>query len=406
MPDSPPSPDDRSAVTDLQGAARLATDATRGLTDLVEAMHERIARLPGVPAPEKAGRTSGLTGLIYKTIRGVTRVAGGSVDALLGLVGTALERGAAEPGPQREAIVAALNGVLGDHLAASGNPLATPMSWRRDGRPWTPADADGGDILILAHGLCMNDLQWRRDGHDHGTALVREFGFSPVYLRYNSGLHIATNGRTLADRLEALIGGWPHPVRRVAMLTHSMGGLLARSALHFGLQAGHRWPHVLDELIFLGTPHHGAPLERAGQGLTLLLGATPYTAPFARLARLRSAGITDLRHANLIDEGLSTSSARPPTPVPLPALPRLRCFTVAARLGVADGVLSSKVLGDGLVPLDSALGRHPDPSRTLHFAPERQWVADGVNHLALLSRPEVAERLRGWLTRTNGRMAG
>jgi hypothetical protein len=48
---------------------------------------------------------------------------------------------------------------------------------------------------VLLHGLCMNDLQWRRAGHDHGRALARDLDYTPVYLRYNSGLHISTNGR-------------------------------------------------------------------------------------------------------------------------------------------------------------------------------------------------------------------
>ena len=124
---------------DLRGAVRLATDATAGLTDLVEAMHERIARIPGLGGAAPDGRAGGISGLVYKTVRGVTRVAGGSIDALLGLLAPALGEND-DPGPQREAVVAALNGVLGDYLAASSNPLATPMTFRRDGRPlcWSP----------------------------------------------------------------------------------------------------------------------------------------------------------------------------------------------------------------------------------------------------------------------------
>ena len=384
----------------LQGAARLATEATAGLVDLVEAMHERVARLPGWPAPTPSGRTKGITGLVYKSIRGVTHVVGGSVDALLGLLTPALSAGD-HPGPDRDAIVAALNGVLGDHLAATGNPLATPMSFRREGQalPLTHdalaaalPEAQPG-LLLMVHGLCMNDLQWRRDGHDHGAVLAPALGLTPVYLRYNSGAPIAANGRALADALETLVAQWPRPLARLIIVGHSMGGLVARSALHQATTAVKTWPKRLSDLVFLGTPHHGAPLERAGHGVDLLLGATPYTAPFARLGRLRSAGITDLRHGYLTD---------PPQPLPLPNPRRVRCFAIAGSLGAEAGTVKERLLGDGLVPLDSALGRHADPQRALAFAPDHVWVVRDTNHMQLLSRPEVAAQISRWLDRGAG----
>ena len=363
---------------DLRGAVRLATDATAGLTDLVEAMHERIARLPGLggaAAPD--GRARGISGLVYKTVRGVTRVAGGSIDALLGLLAPAL--GDDDPGPQREAVVAALNGVLGDYLAASSNPLATPMAFRRDGRPLVlesaalaaRVPAAAGRLLVLLHGLCMSDLQWQRGGHDHGAALARDLGFTPVYLHYNSGLHISINGRMLALQMEQLVAQWPRPVERLVIVAHSMGGLLARSALHHAAQAGQRGPQRLDDLVFLGTPHHGAPLERAGNWIDLVLGATPYAAPFARLGKVRSAGITDLRHGNLVDEdwvGRDRFERSADRRQPLPRPDTVRCYAAAASVGAQSGDLKERLLGDGIVPLDSALGRHADPARTLTFA--------------------------------------
>ena len=187
----------RPALADLRGAARLATEATAGLADLVEAMHERIARVPGRAAPATAGRTRGITGLVYKSVRGVTRVVGGSVEGLLTLLGRALEPRTA--GPERDAIVAALNGVLGDHLDATANPLATPMQFRsRAGHELRPEPAAlaaalpdaNARLLVLVHGLCMNDLQWSRDGRSHADVLAREAGFTPVFLRYNSGRHV------------------------------------------------------------------------------------------------------------------------------------------------------------------------------------------------------------------------
>ncbi len=392
--------------SDLRGAVRLATDATTGLTDLVEAMHERIARVPGLAAPAPDGRTGGISGLVYKSIRGVTRIVGGSLDALLGLLAPAL--GPQDSSPEREAIVAALNGVLGDYLVASGNPLATVMALRSSGRALRLEGAElsarlpsaNGNLLVLLHGLCMNDLQWSRAGHDHGAALARELDFTPLYLLYNSGLHVSINGHALAQMLERLLEQWPQPVQRLVLLGHSMGGLLARSAWHYGRQAGHRWPQRVNDLVFLGTPHHGAPLERAGSWVDVVLGATPYAAPFARLGKVRSAGITDLRHGNLLDEdwvGRNRFARGPDRRQPVLLPDSVRCYAAAACLGQQSDDLQGRLLGDGLVPLDSALGRHTNAARTLAFPEHRQWVGYGMSHLDLLNRSEVFDQLKQWL---------
>jgi len=391
---------------DLRAAAKLATDATLGLAALVEAVHARVAGVgPG------ADRTRGITGLVYKSVRGVTRLVGGSVDVLLGALGPVLQGtrdAGAWPSPEREAVVSALNGVLGDHLARTSNPLAIRMALRHAGRPLrlertalAAALPEAGDrLLVMIHGLCMNDLQWARrdaagDVQDHGATLARDLGFTPLYLHYNSGLHVSSNGRALAEQLEHLLHAWPRPIARFAIVAHSMGGLVARSALHQARAAGQHWPHRLDDVAFLGTPHHGAPLERAGHGVELLLDATPYAAPFARLARLRSDGITDLRHGNLLDADWAGDAGARATdrrvPVPLPAGPR--CHAIAATTGATAGDLKDKLLGDGLVPLASALGKHRLARRTLAFRPERQHVLVRTGHLALLSSAEVGAQL-------------
>lgn len=373
----------RLRTTDLRGAVRLAADGTAGVADLVEAMHERIARVPGLGTSD--GRTRGITGLVYKTIRGITRVAGGGADMLLALIEPA--QADLEPSARREAIVAALNGVLGDHLAATNNPLAISMSLRRDGRALAlnaraleqAVPRANGKLLVLLHGLCLSDLQWCRDGHDHGAALARDLGYTPVYLHYNTGQHVADNGEAFARQMETLIAQWPHRIERLVLLCHSMGGLVARSALRSAQRASHRWPARLDDLVFLGTPHHGAPLERAGHWVDIVLSATPYAAPMARLGNVRSNGIKDLRR------GLES---------PLPS--KVRSYAVAGSIGDQDN-LKGRLLGDGLVPLDSALGRTTDPARHLAFIKRRQWVGHGINHMTLLNHAEVYAQLRRWL---------
>jgi len=393
--------------SDVLGLGRLAVHATLGVTDVAEAMHHDIVRAPRLFGAPPRGRTRGITGLVYRSVRGVTRLVGGGADAMLAHL-------AAPPGdpressPRREHLLAALNGVVGDHLAASANPLAIPMRLRVGGRPLA-MDAralaasiprPSGRILLLVHGLCLNDLRWARKGHDHGAALEAEHGWTPLYLHYNTGLHVSANGRDLAVLLEALLRRWPVPVEELAIVGHSMGGLVSRSACHYGAALGHAWPRHLRRLVFLGTPHHGAPLERGGNWLDAVLGSGRYTAALARLGKVRSAGITDLRHGNLLDEDWAgrdrfARGTGGRTSVPLPR--GVACYAIAATTGRRMGDARDPLLGDGLVPLHSALGRHPDPALSLGLSADRQWIGYGMGHLDLLHRREVYETLRGWL---------
>ena len=398
-------------ASDLRGAGQLAIDATIGLTNLVETMHKNISRVPGIFGSATDDPTSGITGFVYRSIRGVTRVVGGGLDLALGQLTGLLNQ---EPSSsEREAVVSALNGVIGDHLVASKNPLAISMQLRRNGEPLTltkkalsrAIPQASGRILLLVHGLCMSDLQWQRNGHDHGEALAADpafpVPFTTVYLHYNSGLHISINGSTLAAKLEALLKAWPVPIENLTIIAHSMGGLVARSACECGRREGQLWPRALKKIIFLGTPQFGAPLERGGNWVNVILDASPYTAAFARLAKIRSAGITDLRHAGVRDadweqqDRFVSSKKTKPHDLPLPA--GVRCYAVAASIAKKSAPLAGRILGDGLVPLMSALGQHKDPERSLAFPKSRQWIGVGMNHMDLLDRQNVYRRIRKWL---------
>jgi hypothetical protein len=374
-------------------------------------MHHTISRPLGRGGRQTPRRTRGITGLVYKSVRGVTRLVGGGLDAVLAQLRPTLEGRASSR--QREAVLAALNGVLGDYLVASDNPLAIPMSLRRNGRSLvleTQALAaafpqGGGKLAVLAHGLCLNDLQWNRRGHDHGVVLARDLGYTPLYLHYNSGLHTSTNGRALAGLLEALVEQWPHRVEELVIIAHSMGGLVARSACHYAVRAGHAWPRQLRKLAFLGTPHHGAPLERGGNWVDVILGATPYAAPFARLGKVRSAGITDLRYGNVLDEhwkGRDRFARARDTRRAVPLPDGVRCYAMAATTGKKPRDLRDRLLGDGLVPVSSALGRHDDAHRSLFFPRSRQWIGYGMNHLDLLGRTEVSDQIVRWFASAPG----
>ncbi len=383
----------RSVGADLVGASRLAIEAVTGVTELVEAVHMNVLnKAIGTPIVRPV---AGATSLVYRSIKGVTRLVGGGLDAVLGRLVPVMEEPADWSG--REALLAALNGVLGDRLAASGNPLAIQMRFRQGGQALALSDCSDR-ILVLAHGLCMNDVQWLRGGADHGAMLASERGYTPVYLHYNSGRHISENGREFASQLQALVDGWPVPVKELVIVGHSMGGLLARSACHYGALAGQGWLAHLSKIVFLGTPHHGAPLERGGNWVHLLTESSAYSAPFARLAKIRSAGITDLRHGSVLDDdwdGLDRFAHGVPLPQMVALPSKVRCYAIGATIGKREGDLADRLLaGDGLVPLASALAENADPGRIL--ALERH-VLYQTNHMQLLSSPEVAERLLAWL---------
>ena len=421
-------------LSDIQGLAQLATQGTLGVTGLAEnvqgSAYKAVASFFGPHGekfidgtPGRSGiKANGITGLVYGGLNGITRLAGGTVNAVLsGLVPLVGEKPSSR---RREAMLAALNGVLGDHLQGSANPLAIRMRLRHEGQALVIEKSAlaqrlpgaTGKVLVLLHGLCMNDLQWRthsaadalHPAHDHGLLLANQLGYTPVYLHFNSGLHISANGAQLAELLEQLLAAWPQPVEELALLAHSMGGLLARSAFYQATQANHAWPARLRRLVFLGTPHHGAPLERVGHWVDRLLGRQAVTRPFASIGKIRSAGITDLRHGNVLaadwqHAGRFDSAADARTVLPLPA--GVACYTVAATTVSHDAgplksvrhALSHQFVGDGLVPLRSALGQHESPERCLAFAPQNQWIAQGMSHLELLSRPEVTRQLVEWL---------
>jgi pimeloyl-ACP methyl ester carboxylesterase len=330
---------------DIREALRLAVCATTGVTEIVEAMHCRIASGAGVLGRPLALPARLVTRIAYGNVRFVTRLIGKVGDRALRELDPLL--GESASGPERDAVVAALNGVVGDWLRETGSPLALEMRLRKEGA--------GPRAVVLVHGSSMNDRHWHRDGHDHGRALARDDDWMPVYVRYNSGLSIAENGRLLAERLALL-----SEVREIALLGHSMGGLVARAASHVAEAEGLGWRTRLRSLVTLGTPHRGAPLERYGSLLEALLPISSYSAPLASLGRIRSAGITDMR------DGLD---------LPLPA--GVGCYAIAAGK-------------DRMVPIASAHGA---------FSPECCSIVPGVSHLDLLSSLEAYDRIRLALSR-------
>jgi len=394
---------ERLHLSDVRGLAGLAVQATQDVTRVVEGVHRSVHATLGLPGAADTGRTGGLTGLVYRSIDSVTRLTGTGIDAALALAEPLARRLGHEPTSSREREVALgiLNGVLGDRLAASGNPLALPMSLHHAGRQLEqgapPASAGvSGRILVLIHGLCMTEHGWRRSKRagqpNPASGMAEHLPYSPLYLRYNTGCALAASGAEFADRLEALIARWPVPVERLVLLGHSMGGLVARSAVKQGAKRGDQWIQQLNGLIFLGTPHHGAPLERAGAWVDSLLQKTPYTRPFATLSQGRSQGIRDLRHG-LPGEGPGSMRGLPEG-VGVLAVAGTR--SSRRRLRQSEG-RPDALAGDGLVPVTSALGRLGDREGGPVFDPVSRLILPRTGHMDLLHSPEAARSVQRWL---------
>ncbi|MFB2831015.1 esterase/lipase family protein [Aeromonas jandaei] len=395
-------------ISDIRELAQLLTLALPAAVEITEAVHQAVLSGMGLKGRDE-GKTSGITGLVYKGVHGAANTLGSGINGLLTRLPPTPPLHHIPETPKRAALIATLNGVMGDALVESHNALATPMTLRYQGEPldWQAMPTDlprEGRVLLMVHGLCMNDLQWQSlyqgEPVNHGEQLANALGYQPLYVRYNSGLPIAQNGQALALLLEQLLTHWPGDLKEIRIMGYSMGGLIARSACHHAGVAGLIWPAHLANLIFLGTPHHGAPLEHAGHWLEQLLPASAYTEPFVRLTRLRSTGIKDLRHGKVIETIAPPDPAvpmrDPREPLPLPC--GVNCYAIAATTAAKRSLVADRLIGDGLVPLRSALGQHSEARHQLAFLPAHTLIVYRTSHMALLASPQVGQQLLRWLS--------
>ena len=398
-----------SSTQAVQGGTRLVFDCVEGITNTVERMHETIARgpLPWLSQAPDNSRAHGLIAAgVYSAIRGVNGVIRSGVDQSFRLLPDGA--GTADVSTSQVRLVAALNGAFGDHLEASGNVLAQPMQLRANGKTLSlQADALAAavpefspHIVVLVHGLSLSDLSWERKGNAcMGRRLQDELGVTPLYLRYNTGRHISTNGQQFAGLLEQLCEAWPVPVESLSLIGHSMGGLLIRSACWYAGEGS--WLQYLQRVVCLGTPHHGSSVAKAGHALDAAMQKIPYSKPLA-FGRKRSAGIKDLRHGDLLDEDWQC-----PEPEgrqlgkrkTIPLLPDVDYYFAAATLGRGPDDPLGQLLGDLLVRLDSAVGDHSDDLHRLHIEPENCRIFHEKNHFDLLDDGRVHKQVIDWFSK-------
>jgi pimeloyl-ACP methyl ester carboxylesterase len=375
--------------------------ATGGIGDIQRAVSTRVFRAVGPGAALVRPLHEAVTRGVYTGLGVGTRTLGVAAGAVAGR----REGRPISSTPIGSAAIAAIAGLTGDALDEQGSPLAQPMAVRVEGapvalEPRALADAFPDAVprlVVFLHGLMETEFSWGT-GETYGTRLKRELGCTPVYVRYNSGRHISQNGRCLSELMDELVTAWPVEVDRIALVGHSMGGLVARSACRCGVEDGADWVTRVRQSVSLGTPHMGAPLEQAVHVLSAGLAALPETRPFANLLRRRSGGIRDLRRGSLVDEdwrGRDPDALRAAACAEAPLLDgATHCF-VSATVTRSDRHPLGWLLGDTLVLKPSATGR--SRTRRIPFEEEFGMHLGGAHHFALLDHPAVYEKLRAWL---------
>jgi hypothetical protein len=406
-------PDAHDPHQEWSDAGELAGAALRGVVRVVADTHSAVVRrvtdaLPPAAAPVMATERV-ISSLVYGIVAAAHRVAPrAAAEAAAALAGPE----APPPSTSRVggALLPAVNGFWGDRVAAEHAALAIPMAVRVHGAdlPLHPdAVADGfpqasGHLVVFVHGLAGSERWWhlRADSTSgsYGDRLLRDHALTPVVVRFNSGRHISDNGADLAALLDDLVAAWPVPVESVSLVGHSMGGLVVRSASHLASVRGAAWVPRLRAVVSLGTPHLGAPLEKATHVADRALRLLPETEPLSRPLASRSAGIKDLRYGALVEEdwaGYDPDEFLRDRCTQVPLLPHVTYYWVAASLSHDPEHPIGRLVGDGLVLGTSAGGT--SPRRNVGLKEAHGARVAGASHLSLVNHPEVYERLAEWL---------
>lgn len=409
---------------EIRAAGRLAGDLLADGVRLIEGVHRGIA----TRVFDRAGAAAEPVRVVHDTVSGAVYGIVRTAHALAPRVGAtfhalrtsdaATGRWSDAPGPSKA--VAALNGILGDTVAERYPELATPMTVRLSGHDVVldPAGLAAafpeatGRIALFVHGLCETDESWRYKAEErygdasttYGSRFQDELGYSPVYLRYASGLHVSDNGRRLADLLDDMVPGWPVPVAEIVIIGHSMGGLVARSACHVAETEGRSWAPLVTGVFCLGTPHLGAPLEKGVHVAAYVADRLPETRPIAELLNRRSAGVKDLRYGAVVEddwrEATDTELLRDRV-TDVPFLTAAPYYFIGASVTSDEGHPLGAALGDFLVRIPSASGR--GRRRKLPFEPDKGRLFGGLDHFDLLNHPAVYDQLAEWLSPPSAR---
>ncbi len=397
--------DELTALGDLAGgaAAGIATQAG----EVHAGVAQRVFDAVGPAAAPVRVVHDRIAGSAYAAARVLS---GALVRAGAGTLGAARGDDAASitDTPTGRALVGAINGLYGDRLRREGSALQIPMAVRRRGRE-VPLERESvaaaftdatPRLAVFVHGLAETESAWRRRADRHlpyGDRLRAELHYTPVYVRYNSGLHISDNGRRLAQVLDELTAGWPVAVDEIALIGHSMGGLVLRGACHYGGAGG--WRERVRHVLMLGSPHRGAPLERAANAACHAASLLPETRPLSTPIRIRSAGVKDLGFGYVVDEdwvGHDPDALWSNTATVVPYLETANHYFVSATVSREADAPVGRLVGDLLVLQASAWSQERGVRRR-RFPVDHYAHLGAANHFDLLNHPAVYELIRGWL---------
>jgi pimeloyl-ACP methyl ester carboxylesterase len=426
----------------IPGFLDLTFDLVEQTTNLVERTHDAsVARTvrrfaPIEPAKSVADLVTGIqctiSASVFESIRLGNRFARTATRVATGIAETQLER-TTDPSELElatpiqsdaawtaswvvDSLEASINGFWGDYINRRQNRLDLGVSFRHRGRR-LPSNREAmaaafpeatPKVCVFVHGLATTEWLWSLSSDRYygtpdvtfGTRLQTELGFTPIYVRYNTGRHISENGRSLAKRLTELLEAYPAPIEEIALVGHSMGGLVARSAGHYAHTHGAPWLERLRHVACIGSPHLGAPLEKSANLLTWILrrlDAAGADVP-AALLDARSAGIKDLRYGYTIDEewiGRDPDRVFADARRNVPLVDGVGYYFLAATITRDLHHPVGQLLGDLLVRLPSAAGEAPEPARRIPF--RSGAVFTGMHHVHLANHPDVYEALRDLL---------
>ncbi len=394
---------------EIRALARLAGDELGGAIDGIGTTHRAVSDhvfaavswgIGPAARPVKSVHDV-ITSGVYRVVSGGAVVAGSVAELAGELPGL--------PTPSRtvygSGLIATLQGLIGDNLARERPILASPMSFRVDGEPVDARELGAvvtnprPRIVIFLHGLVETEHAWRLGGRpSYAERLDSDLDRTTLMVRYNSGLRIAENARQLDLLLRDLVAHWPVEAREIALVCHSMGGLIARGACHAADTEGQDWVRRVRQIVCLGSPHLGAPLEQLVHRVTGVLDRVPETRPFARLLRRRSAGIRDLRRGALVDQDwsdLGADTLRRKVIQEVPLLPGADHYFVTASITRSPRHPLGRLIGDGLVLPSSGSGRNR--ARRIGFDDANGLHLPGANHFSLLNHEAVYSALLTWL---------
>lgn len=312
----------------------------------------------------------------------------------------------------KEDTLAVFNGFFGDRLKESGSHLATPMGLRLRHKSCdldldnlaTLIESPHKRVCILIHGIMANDHFWSFSDDrsmDYGTSIKSSGDVSVLYLRYNSGQHISTNGQELRSLLDKLITSWPVQIESLNLICHSMGGLVARSACYYGEKSKSLWPSLTHKIFMIGCPSKGAPLEKIANITTFTLNKifNPWTKAIAKVIESRSDGIKDLRYGYLLDSDWQETNQDSIIPKPAAQVPLLESATyyvIVGSLWENTDHLAAKIFGDAMVTQFSAKDQGMVQNRSGKYEPENIKIFSKISHVALANSPVINSQIMAW----------